>query len=94
MNDNVFNAKSKDARVLKENPNPIFIPPPLKRKEKIHMTGKEYCDTCCHRDVCKIKDDFINYCDESNKTIKNHPEFYNDITCTKRLTDYDTLQSR
>lgn len=58
------------------------------------MTGKEYCETCCKNDVCKLREDFIIYYEKANELIKGYSEFFNDIKCRKHLTKSGTIRGR
>ena len=58
------------------------------------MTGEEYCESCCKNDVCKFKEQFLEYYKTANDLVKQYPEFYNEIKCRKHLTKFDTIKTR
>ena len=49
------------------------------------MTGKEYCENCCKKEVCFLREKLSQYVDESNDLIKSYEELKdvvtNDIRC-------------
>lgn len=56
------------------------------------MTADEYCESCCKNDVCKFKEQFLEYYKKAEDMVKICPEAYNDIKCRKHLTKFDTMR--